>query len=255
MKTVAFRALLAVLTMSALAACASDASDGAQGSAGTRQAGGQPAAAKWQSGAPVGLFFMTRFWPSSGSLEKSVWYFAPDGTVYENLTTGFSDADLAAHTGQKGKAVASGEEMEVTWSDGKKTKASFSRSATGFGFNAGIFTPVKPITNPESLAGRYEGGESLSGGRGATSNAIELRADGTYTSGSVGSVSSRSSESTVSAGGTATTGGKWSASSYSITLTDPSGKSTRHIAFPYDDASTPITPDHLYIGGILYKRR
>lgn len=246
------RVLAAMILMGGMACSPGESAGAAQGAGG---GGDQPAAARWSGTAPVGLFFMTRFWPSSGSLEKAVWYFAPDGSVYQNLTQGFSAADLAAHTGRKGKAALAGDNLQVTWSDGRTTTARYSPSETGFGFDAGIFTAVKPITDPKALAGRYEGGESLSGGRGATSSSIELKADGTFTSGSVASVSSRSSDSTVSAGGTGSGGGTWTATSYSISLTDSSGQTERRIAFPYDDPATPITPDHLFIGGILYKRR
>lgn len=116
---------------------------------------------------------------------------------------------------------------------------------------------MKPITDPQALAGHYEGGESLSGGGGgaASSTTYDLRADGTFASGSVASVSSRSSQSTVSAGATGAASGTWAATRYSITFTDAAGKTVRYMAFPYDDASTPVNPDRLYIGGTLYKRR
>jgi hypothetical protein len=246
------RSIVAVLLVTFAAACSGsdetvDASQGKDG----------PPTARWSSGVPVGLYFMTRFWPSSGSLEKSVWYFAPDGSVYRELIDGFSAADLAAHAGPTGKAVRIGEDLEITWQDGKKSKAGYSANATGFGWDAGIFTPVKPIASAAAIAGSYEGGESLStgGGGGAVSRSIELRADGTYVSGAAGSLTSRTDQSQVSAGASGSEGGKWTASNYSITLTDHAGKVVRQIAFPYDDTSTPITPDHLYIGGTMYKKR
>jgi hypothetical protein len=243
------RSIVAVLLVAFVAACggSDETVNAAQGKDG-------PPAARWSSGVPVGLFFMTRFWPSSGSLEKSVWYFAPDGSVYRELTEGFSAADLAAHTGPKGKAARIGEDLEITWQDGKKSKAGYSATATGFGWDAGIFTPVKPISGAAAIAGSYEGGESLSSGS-AVSRSIELRADGTYVRGATASVTSRSDQSQVSAGASGSGSGKWTVSSYSITLTDNAGKAVRQIAFPYDDTSTPITPDHLYIGGTMYKKR
>lgn len=220
----------------------------------------QPATARWTSGVPVGLYFMTRFWPATGSLEKSVWYFAPDGTVYENLVDGFSAADLAAHKGHRGKAALAGDKLEVTWADGKTTSSRFSPDKTGFGWNAGIFTAVKPLTGAAAIAGTYEGGQNLASAAGVavTSRTLELRPDGTYSSGSVASLSSKSNQSQVTAGSstsTAAPSGTWTVRGYSITLTDSTGKAKRAIAFPYDDASTPINPDHLYIGGTLFKRR
>jgi hypothetical protein len=230
----------------------------AESVAGQRGGGDQPATAKWTSGAPVGLYFMTRFWAPTSSLEKTVWYFAPDGTVYENLTDGFSAADLAAHKGRRGKGAMVGDKLEVTHADGKTTSSKFSADKGGFGWNGGIFTAVKPLPAAAVLAGKYEGGQNLASAAGVaiTSRSLELRADGTYSSGAVSSVSSSSDRSQVSVGSSrAAPSGTWAAGAYSITLTDGAGKAKRAIAFPYDDASTPLTPDYLYIGGTLFKRR
>jgi hypothetical protein len=226
--------------------------------AGQRAGGDQPAAARWTSGTPVGLFFMTRFWAPTSSLEKSVWYFAADGTVYENLVDGFSAADLAAHKGRRGRGALTGDKLEVTWADGKTTSSKFSSDKGGFGWNGGIFTAVKPLPAASVIAGRYEGGQNLASASGVaiTSRSIELRPDGTYSSAGVSSLSSSSDRSRVTANSSgAGPSGTWTATSYSITLTDSTGKAKRAMAFPYDDPSTPITPDHLYIGGTLFKRR
>jgi hypothetical protein len=233
-------------------AAASVASAGAAEQRGTAD---EPPAASFSGGVPVGLYFMTRF--TGTSLEKAVWYFAPDGSVYQNLTEGFSAADLAAHKGYKGKAARSGDQVVVTWADGKSTKSNYKATATGFGWNGGIFTPVKPIASAAAIAGSYSGGNSLASGGSwiAGSSALELRADGTYSRGGVGSATSTSGRSQVSSGGTSAASGKWTAGKYSIAFTDESGKTVRQIAFPYDDSDTPITPDHLYIGGTMFKRR
>ncbi len=227
------------------------------GSAAQREDGDEPAAASFSGAAPVGLYFMTRFWASSGSLEKAVWYFAPQGAVYENLTEGFSAADLAAHKGRKGKAARNGDQLEVTWTNGKSIKSNYKATATGFGWNAGVFTPVKPIASAAAIAGSYVGGNSLvSGGAWiAASSSLELRSDGTYTRGGTASATSTSTQSQASIGATGSNAGKWTASAYSIALTDASGTMVRKIAFPYDDPDTPVNPDHLYIGGTMFKRR
>src|SRR5437868_11174129 len=52
------------------------------------------------SSGPAGVFFMTRYW-SGGMLEKAAWYFAADGTVYQNLESGVAAPDLAGHKGPK----------------------------------------------------------------------------------------------------------------------------------------------------------
>jgi hypothetical protein len=116
------------------------------------------------------------------SLSVAVWYFSPDGQVYQNLRDGFSKEDLAAHKGRKGTFKVAGGELAVTWADGKTTRAKFSPDKTGFGGDAGIFTPVKPIDDPKKIAGTHEGDESVGGGTAnwaAASKTLTLKPDGT----------------------------------------------------------------------------
>lgn len=206
---------------------------------------------------PNGLFFMTRFWPATGSLEKSVWYFAPDGTVYRNLQDGFSKEDLAVHKGPKGTYKVTGDTMETTI-DGKKVSSKIKSDKTGFSWDAGVFVGVKPFRDTKSLAGKHEGGESLAGGRSdriTTSKTLVLNPDGTFTWEGVAFAKSTTSASTVTSGGQSGTTGKWKASDYSLTLTSSDGTAMRKIAFPYDDEKTPVTPDYMYFGGTMYKRK
>ena len=139
-------------------------------------AGGKVVEAGLRDGKPVGLFFMTRFWSFTGTLEKAAWYFTPEGDVYRNLETGFSPQDLAAYEGQQGKYTVSGDTMTVTWSDGKTTESAIEREGQGFMWDGGIFSPVKPIQDKAKIAGEYEGGESLSVGGGPGSRFEEPRA-------------------------------------------------------------------------------
>lgn len=205
---------------------------------------------------PNGLFFMTRFWPATGSLEKSVWYFAPDGTVYRNLQDGFSKEDLAAHQGPKGTWKLTGDTLDTVM-NGKKVSSKFKGDKGGFSWDAGIFTGVKPFRDAKSLAGRYEGGESLAGvgGRITTSKSLVLNPDGTFTWEGVAFAKSTTSASTVTSGGQSGTTGRWKVSDYSLTLTSSDGTALRKIAFPYDDEKTPVTPDYMYFGGTMYKRK
>lgn len=216
-----------------------------------------PVAASFKTGAPIGLYFMTRFWPSSGSLEKAAWYFAPDGTAYRDLEFGFSAADLAAHP-EKGTYRAVGDKLEVTWSTGKTTSSTINPSAKGFSWDAGLFTVVQPFDGTMKIAGSYEGGESLSTGMGraALSKTLELRPDGTFTWQGISFLSTTSQESRVTAGsvGNATTG-TWVVKGYSLVLTDETGNVYRRIAFPYDDEKTPMKPDRIFFGGTMYNQK
>lgn len=247
MRTLAI-VLIAVLSV----ACGTSASQ--RGGAGSSR---EPAAATWAGETPVGLFFMTRFWAASGSLEKAVWYFAPDRTVYRNLGTGFSPEDLAAHRGPRGTATRDADRLVITWADGKKTSARFSTTATGFGWDAGIFTPVAPIRNAAALAGVYEGGNSVSsgGGAAATARTIQFDPNGSYRTSGTSAISSSSARSDVTAGSSGTGAGTWTADAYSITMTDGAGTRTRLTAFPYDDPDTAVKPDYLFLGGTMYRHR
>lgn len=207
---------------------------------------------------PVGLFFMTRYWSTTNNLEKAAWYFTADGQVFQNLVSGLTSADLAAHTGPKGTFKLASNQIEVTWADGKTTKSRFEpdKDGPGFAWDMGIFTPAPPISDPKLIVGKFEGGESLSHGGNAiaTSNSFEFRADGTYTRSGIASVKGTTNESVVSASSQGSTTGTWKTESYSLILTGSDGIVTRRIAFPYfEDDKSPM-PSRIYFGGLLLKR-
>ncbi len=79
----------------------------------------QPVPARLVNGTPQGLYYMQKMWIATRFLEKSCWYFAPDGKVFENPTSGFSREDLAKHKGRTGTYKVSGGKLEVRWSDGE----------------------------------------------------------------------------------------------------------------------------------------
>jgi hypothetical protein len=216
----------------------------------------QPADAEFDGGRPVGLYFMTRFWMATGSLEKSVWYFAPDGKVYQNLATGFSAADLEAHDGRKGTAAVDGDTMTVTWADGSTTSTDIERDGDGFAWDMGIFTPVQAFDGNDGVVGSWEGGESIStgGNYAAVAKTLELKEDGSYNWSGVSSIANRSEQSEVSAGGESSAAGNWKLSGYSLVLTGGDGNVVRGIAFPYDDEKTPVNPDRFFFAGTMYKR-
>jgi hypothetical protein len=212
---------------------------------------GKPARAEFDGDTPVGLYFMTRFWSGTGSLEKSAWYFAPDGSVYRDLSRGVSQKDLEEHKGGRGTVSVDGETMTITWSDAKTSTSKIERDGETFTWDMGIFSPVKPFDDESDLAGRWEGGESLSGGAGRAMMAktLELRSDGTFTWSSVSFLTSEGSRTTVSAGAQGGTSGKWDLDDYTLTLTSDDGKTYSGVAFPYHDGSKP----RVFFNGILYK--
>ena len=205
--------------------------------------------------APQGLYFMTRFWISNNMLEKKVYYFSPDGTIYDGLQTGFSAQDLAAHKGPKGRYQLAGGKLNIRWADGSTLSSGYEpdKSGGGFAWDGGLFSRVKPFTAWQQLVGSYEGGESVAGAMASSS--ITLKADGTFVRSGIVSVSSRSSQSQVDVGSQSSDGGKWSFSGYTLQLADRNGRPVRHLVFPFDDSSTPIKPDRMYVGGTMYKRQ
>lgn len=240
---------LFVSLLLAVAACGGAPASGGEG---------DPPAAEITDGRPVGLFFMTRFWSYTNSLEKAVWYFAPDGRVYHNLASGFSEAELQAHQGKQGTYEVVDGKLKVTWADTQVTEGDFEANGGAFNWDGGIFTPVRPFEDGTELAGTYEGGESFNAGggnSGSTSTTMELRPDGTFSRASAGSVQSTSSESVVEAGGQGASEGRWEVGTYSLVLTGSDGTVQRSIAFPYDDADTPVYPDRLYFAGTMYTRQ
>ena len=212
----------------------------------------KPAEAEFDDGLPVGLYFMTRFWPATGSLEKAVWYFTDDGRVYRDLQTGFSDDALAQHTGPHGTVTRDGDAMIVAWNEGRETRSEVERDGKAFTWDMGIFTPVEGFDDESELVGRWEGGESISGSGGSASSArsLDLRDDGTFAQSSAGSVSARSSDSVVSGGSSGSTSGKWELDDYSLTLTYADGSVVRGVSFPYDDGES----QRFFFNGTMYKR-
>ena len=238
----------------ALAACGrAESNDTAKA-----QAGDGPAPAAMTARGPVGLYFMTRFWAGTGSLERTSWYFLPDGRVYRDLITGFTEKDLAAHAMELGRGKREYGVYEVTGSDGKvrKGKLEMDEDGTSFTWDMGIFTRATPFgTRP--VAGTY----AFAGKRGGgvmvlhRFKTLELLEDGTFrcTSDDIAQVAGqKEATSEVSA----LTEGTWKAEGFTMTLTSSKdGSVSRRVAFPVDDKETERYPDWLFHGGMLYKRQ
>jgi hypothetical protein len=197
---------------------------------------------------PVGLYFMTRFWSFTGTLEKAAWYFAPDGSVYQNLEHGFSEADLQAHPGPRGTYSVDGGKMTITWADGKSTTNDVERDGQTFTWDMGIFSPVKPFDDEQAVAGAWEGGESLTygGNHASVARTLRLGDDGTFQWDSISFLETGNLSGSAEGGTT----GKWELAGVSLTLTDQEGRSYRGIAFPFDDGKQ----QRLFFGGTMYKR-
>lgn len=201
-----------------------------------------------------GLFFMTRFWSGSNSLETATWYFAPDGKYYRDLTTGFSSAELAAFDGEKGTYKVAGNVLSTTRSDGEKTESEIEPSTNSWYWSGGLFTAVTPFATATELVGSYEGGESsvYSGNVATISKTLQLQPNGTFSWG--GRASFKTDGDTTNASESSLVG-KWNLSGYVLTLTTNDGQVTKGISFPYDDKKTEIKPDRFYFAGTMYKKQ
>lgn len=215
----------------------------------------QPVAATVSSGRPQGLFFMTRAW--SGSLEKSAWYFAPDGQVYRELRHGFSAADLAAHDGPRGTMSVNGSMVTITYTDGSVREAELTMSGKGFYWDGSIFTPVTPFANASEIVGLHRGGEVLNypGGGAVTNETLDLKADGSFRWSGVAFVEAGDKPDDFVGTSSGETTGRWTLSGHSLTLTDAAGVVVRGIVFPYDDSSTPAKHDWFFFSGVMFKRQ
>ena len=216
----------------------------------------QPAAAGIVDGVPVGLFLMTQYLPTSLTLERSVWYFAPDRQVLRDLEHGFSQADLSKHAGARGKLGSSGEQLSITWSDGTTMTGDMEREGDGFTWDMRIFEPVTSFAEADDVPGVYEGSEpaDLSMKEMPVPQRLHLGADGTFRWEGV-KIADEAGKPRQTAAPNALTTGRWALSGFSLILTTSEGIEWRRIAFPQDDQATIIRPDHMYFGGLLYKRR
>ncbi|WP_151087823.1 hypothetical protein [Hymenobacter baengnokdamensis] len=218
-----------------------------------------PLAGRVAGGKPLGLFFMTRYWIGSHSLEKAAYYFTPAGQAYQN-PTGFGAADLAAlPAGLRGSYTVTGNTLTIRWADGHtSTSALQDVHSNAFNWDTGIFLGVQPFANTQQLTGTFEGGNSIStsSGSAAVSSDLTFRADGTYSGGSASSFSGKDTggNTTYDAGASGAGAGRWSLNGWVLTLTNAQGQTRRGVAFPFemDDKTGRVV--RFYFDNVAYKR-
>ncbi|MCC6882527.1 MAG: tetratricopeptide repeat protein [Verrucomicrobiales bacterium] len=224
-------------------------------SSGTGQATA-PAPANLSDSGPVGLYFMTRSWIATGSLERAIWYFSPDGMAYENPTGDFSAASLSATASDQGQFHLEGKNLVFTRTKGKNTGKQDSseydpQPEGGFYWNTGSFIPVKALTSARSIVGKWQGGFSVIGA--AVARTLDLHADGSFNLSGGATISAESDGSVVRAGSSGQVSqGTWEVSGYFMTLTGSNGNIRRSVAFPFGDSANPGIPDKFYFDGIMW---
>lgn len=215
-----------------------------------------PESARFTSAGPVGLFFMTRFWIFTGSLEQMLWYFDGRGRVYQNPRGVFTPEALARDSARHGTYALAGDKLKVTWSDGKGSESRVERDGKGAGFSwdGGIFSPVAP-PDWSAVSGYFEGGASFSGssGGGTSVSALTLRADGTFSWSRGASLRGETPVSVATAGSVSgPTEGRWKGEGYQIVLSYADGRSERFVAFPTPDARDASKVGMLFFNGSMH---
>lgn len=205
---------------------------------------------------PTGLFFMTRFWIFTGSLEQMLWYFDAGGRVYQNPRGVFTPEALARDSGRTGTYSLAGDKLKVTWSDGKVTESNYKtdEKGTGFSWDGGIFSAVAP-PDWSRVAGYFEGGASFSGssGGGTSVSALTLREDGTFSWSRGASLRSENQVSVATAGSVSgPIEGRWKGEGYQIVLTFADGRAERFVAFPTPDARDESKVGMLFFNGSMH---
>jgi hypothetical protein len=214
-----------------------------------------PVAPRLTSEGPVGLYFMTRFWMSSG-LEQKLWYFDADGRIYQSPGSKFTPEALDRTAERRGRRMLVGEKLKVTWSDGKVTESQYKADAnqSGFSWDAGIFSAV-PTPDWSKVAGYFEGGASFSSGAGGGTSVsgLTLRADGTFAWSRSASLRGLNQTSQVTAGSvSAPQEGRWKGEGYQIALTFSDGRTERFVAFPTLDPADKTKIGMLFFNGSMH---
>lgn len=217
----------------------------------------RPAPPGWQTGRPVGLYWMSRYQPSLRSLELAVWYFAPDGTVYRDLRYGFSADDLARPAGGRGSATREERTLRIQWQDGTTSSAHLEQDRTGFTWDMGIFSPISGFADPGELPGTYSGSVGSAGpdGSGVVPQRLTLNTDGTFLWEGVAFQADGNMPAGRLEHSSGATSGRWMLDGHSLTLTASSGVAVRRFAFPDDDERTVVRPDRLFFDGGMLKRQ
>jgi hypothetical protein len=212
----------------------------------------EPAPHRITGNSITGVFFMTKFWTTTNSLDTAVWYFSPEGVAYEN-PTGFSPAELAA-TNSQWRINVAGDSISYAGAAGKVYESSFSISSnTSFNWDGGIYTAAKPFPRGTNLVGTYGGGTSVTGA--SSSSTLILNADESYQlTGSTSAVTkTRESIASLGAYGGGETG-TWHHGTYSLTLNPAGGQMKRSIAFIYEEGRGGA-PAKFYYDGFMWSRK
>ena len=206
------------------------------------------------AGPADGLYLMTRFSGSSLSMDAFLFRKGQVARAPESDVEGFDFAAArSARPDRTGTYGMEGETLVVTWADGKTIASNYKQDKDCFGWNGGIFCPVKPFAKGARLEGKFSGGQSAGGGAVASSTTISFSPDGSYALSSTGSVSPGGGVAGSAASSSSETG-SYELSGTSLTLRSAGGAAKKILVFPYDDGGKGKQPARLYFGGTMLRR-
>lgn len=202
---------------------------------------------------PDGLYLMTRFWPSSG-LEIKGWLFR-NGQVSSEPKGDIARFDFAAAAAGSpdttGRYAQQGDELTVTWANGKSTKAKIQPgSGRCFNWNGGLFCPAAAFADGTRLDGTFTGGASVGGGRVGSARTLQLTASGRYQLDSAGAIN----EAMVAGGSSGRESGSYEIAGTRLSLKPEGGTARQVLVFPYDDGTSGPQPRRLFFDGGMLKR-
>lgn len=204
---------------------------------------------------PNGAYLRSEF--TGGHLSNVIFVFK-DGKAASNVREGdLEKFDFAAYKAKMPKNVGtyktSGDMLTVSWDNGSKWEGKLKPDkAGGFDWRSAGYAPIKPLVRGAVLDGRFSGGASGAGAMVGFD--YTFKADGTYTTLSAGSVTSKSARSTASAGSSSSGGGKYSVSGSTLTLTPASGPAKTHRIYFVPSGTSEKKPDMLIIDGVVATR-
>jgi hypothetical protein len=201
-----------------------------------------------------GLYFMTRL---SGSSLDTATYLFHNGTLVKNPISSSGtpnlDAERAIHPNNVGTYKLQGGQLTLTLPNSSR-QARFEQMNGGFGWDAGIFTPVEIFKPGTTLDGTFTGGNSVGGGALMTSSDITFHRDGTYQSGTITSFDSKGRTSEVSGGFQQSEHGRYRIDGTALHMTPDGGKESVFSTFPWDDGTPGPAPRAVYFSGIMMTR-
>jgi hypothetical protein len=201
-----------------------------------------------------GLYLMTRI---SGSSLETATYLFHNGTLVKNPISASTTPNLAAeraiHPNDVGTYKLQGGQLTLTFPNSNQ-QSRFEPMTGGFGWDAGIFSPVEIFKPGTTLEGTFSGGSSVGGGALMTNFDITFHRDGTYQSGIITSFDSKGRTTEATGGSQHSEHGRYRIEGTALHMTPDGGKESVFSTFPWDDGTTGPAPRAIYFSGTMMTR-